>query len=174
MPFLGCCLFNAVSEYLHFQGVIHRDIKPGNLLIGTDDTCKIADFGTAILTHSGTIPAGDVKGTPAFMAPELFGDTTMPYEGFPVDIWALGVTLYILVVGIPPYLADNEIKLVEKITVRAVLCRESASHVLEPPSPSYASSPSSVLHPPRPVAAHSTTTCASRGTSTRTPTCGIC
>lgn len=104
-------------EYLHFQGVVHRDIKPSNILISSDGTAKLADFGAAALTSAdGTDYLTEVKGTPAFQPPEVFLlESGQRYSGFAVDIWAVGATLHCMVVGTPPYLAENELALVEKL-----------------------------------------------------------
>jgi [calcium/calmodulin-dependent protein kinase] kinase len=61
-------------EYLHFQNVVHQDLKPENLLLASDDTIKISDFGTAKVIVSSDGQNHRAMGTPAFMAPELFGD----------------------------------------------------------------------------------------------------
>jgi serine/threonine protein kinase/serine/threonine protein phosphatase PrpC len=103
-------------EYLHFQGVVHRDIKPSNILIASDGTAKLADFGASAITRDGTDLLTEVKGTPAFQPPEVFTlEGAAKYHGFAADIWALGATLHTMVVGIPPYMADNEFELVEKL-----------------------------------------------------------
>ncbi|CAF1055671.1 unnamed protein product [Didymodactylos carnosus] len=95
-------------EYLHTKSIIHNDIKPGNLLITVDHTLKITDFGTAeeldIFSLDDTIKRS--PGTPAFQCPEIAnGDET--YNGYCIDIWACGVTLYNLVTGLLPFEADN-------------------------------------------------------------------
>ncbi|KAL0585339.1 hypothetical protein ABG067_004871 [Albugo candida] len=100
--------------YLHYHNIIHFDIKPENILITSGGMAKIADFGTArmILHESDTL--SDAKGTPAFMAPEMF-NIGATYRGPSVDVWSLGATLYMMVIGRPPWLADNEIKLAERV-----------------------------------------------------------
>jgi len=106
-------------DYLHFQGVIHRDIKPANILLTKDGTAKLGDFGSATVVDpaEGTIVGTDIQGTPAFMAPELFEDFEpgAGYNGFAVDIWAAGVTLYTMVVGVPPFMANTELDMVKKL-----------------------------------------------------------
>lgn len=98
-------------EYLHFQRVIHRDLKPSNILINGQGVAKIADFGVSTITTEDSLT--EVQGTPAFMAPELFEEGA--YEGAPADMYALGATLYCLVVGKPPFMAPNEFLLVKKL-----------------------------------------------------------
>jgi [calcium/calmodulin-dependent protein kinase] kinase len=101
-------------EYLHFQRVIHRDLKPSNILVSKDGAAKIGDFGVSCLLKDDTELLTDVAGTPAFMSPELFADHPH-YDGHAADIWALGATLYCLVVGHPPYMANSERELVAKL-----------------------------------------------------------
>lgn len=107
------CILRGI-DYLHFQKVIHRDIKPENLLVTTHDVVKIADFGAAEMFRHESETFNDAKGTPAFMAPELFDDD-VSYVGPAVDIWSLGATLFMMVTGHPPWNADNEIELSNKI-----------------------------------------------------------
>ena len=105
-------------EYLHFQGIVHRDIKPSNILVAADGTCKLADFGTAAISRDGTDLLDEVRGTPAFQPPEVFDtidDSTNRYHGFLADVWALGATLHTMVVGVPPYMAANEVELIERL-----------------------------------------------------------
>ena len=116
-------------EYMHSQGVVHRDIKPENILLtnkGKNGRTKIADFGTAIIVKKGeelTVP----KGTPAFMAPELLSYETIKYTGTSADIWSLGATLYMLVVGNPPWVAQNEIELARKVKNDELIFPESTN-----------------------------------------------
>ncbi len=87
-------------QYSHQRGVVHRDIKPGNIMMTTDGQVKIADFGIARLENSSMTQVGTLIGTPSYMAPEQF-------RGEPVDlradIWSSGVMLYQLLTGEKPF-----------------------------------------------------------------------
>ncbi len=80
--------------HAHARGVVHRDVKPENLLIGADGALKVADFGLAVASDLERLTqSGAVVGTPAYMAPEmLYG--RKGEVGPPCDVWALGVLLY--------------------------------------------------------------------------------
>eukprot|EP00297_Palpitomonas_bilix_P007118 CAMPEP_0113908318 /NCGR_PEP_ID=MMETSP0780_2-20120614/26084_1 /TAXON_ID=652834 /ORGANISM="Palpitomonas bilix" /LENGTH=412 /DNA_ID=CAMNT_0000903711 /DNA_START=139 /DNA_END=1380 /DNA_ORIENTATION=- /assembly_acc=CAM_ASM_000599 len=95
-------------EHCHSKGVVHRDIKPGNLLIGTNDTLKIADFGSAEMLDkfddSGLCQRS--SGTPAFQAPEIAA-AEESFSGEKVDVWAAGVSLYMMVTGKVPFDGDS-------------------------------------------------------------------
>lgn len=111
---------------LHACGVIHRDIKPANVLLSEDGVPKISDFGCAYVRaepgsaddlSSATDPLlARTFGTPSFFAPELCRDASQgPPVTKAIDVWALGVTLYCLLFGHPPFWADTEYLLLECI-----------------------------------------------------------
>jgi serine/threonine-protein kinase len=85
----------------HAAGIVHRDVKPANILLRTDDDALLADFGIAQLAAaSGDTPTGLVLGTAEYLAPELIAGGDPGPEG---DLYSLGVTLYQLVAGAPPF-----------------------------------------------------------------------
>eukprot|EP00124_Ichthyophonus_hoferi_P002407 Ihof_evm2s163 gene=Ihof_evmTU2s163 len=98
--------------YSHSRGIAHRDLKPENILCVEEDTpypCKVADFGLSNVATAATTPALQTPvGTAQFMAPEVvdveFGDCLSYTKK--CDIWALGVIMYMLLVGYPPFMAD--------------------------------------------------------------------
>jgi len=94
----------AVS-YLHAHGFIHRDIKPENILLQSDGTVLLSDFSASAILHSDDYYFEDTKGTPAFFSPEECSGE--PFYGKPADIWALGVTLYVLIYGHLPYYKND-------------------------------------------------------------------
>lgn len=84
----------------HKQGLVHRDIKPDNMLLTMDGALKIADFGIAHMADLNLTQAGDILGTPYYMAPEQTLAETPVAE---TDIWALGVVLYYCLTGRRPF-----------------------------------------------------------------------
>lgn len=84
----------------HKQGLVHRDVKPDNMLLTLDGTLKIADFGIAHMADLNLTQAGDILGTPYYMAPEQTLAETPVAE---TDLWALGVVLYYCLTGRRPF-----------------------------------------------------------------------
>eukprot|EP00941_MAST-03F_sp_MAST-3F-sp1_P003053 g3053.t1 len=99
-------------HYLHSKRVTHRDMKPQNILICADGRLKLCDFGFARVMSKQTIVLTSIKGTPLYMAPELVLEK--PYD-HTADLWSLGVILYELFVGEPPFYTNSIYKLINLI-----------------------------------------------------------
>ncbi|CAD8082819.1 unnamed protein product [Paramecium sonneborni] len=87
---------------LHKAGIAHCDIKPENILIAADYNLKLCDFGFARLSNQNLRPVG---GTPGYTAPELYVNQAMNL--FKCDIFALGVVLFIIAMGFPPFQTND-------------------------------------------------------------------
>jgi eukaryotic-like serine/threonine-protein kinase len=95
-------------EAAHRAGVIHRDVKPGNVFLASDGAVKVLDFGIALAAGETALTTGDLIGTPAYLAPErVLGHRATPAA----DVYALGVVLYELVAGRRPFEAASDIEL---------------------------------------------------------------
>lgn len=101
-------------EVAHEQGVIHRDIKPQNLLLDREGNLKVLDFGVACLTErAGNVTkAGSVVGTPAYMAPEQLLEETVEARS---DLYAVGVVLYECLTGQLPFQAATAVALIARV-----------------------------------------------------------
>lgn len=111
-------------NYLHSQNIIHRDMKPQNVLVGANDTIKLCDFGFARVMSNQTTVLTSIKGTPLYMAPELVQER--PYD-CSADLWSLGVICYELVVGQPPFFTNSLISLIHLIVENPVTYPENMS-----------------------------------------------
>ncbi len=100
----------------HQAGIVHRDIKPGNVLLADDGTAKITDFGISHAVGDVTVTAtGILAGTPAYLAPEVAQGNS---AGFPSDVFSLGSTLYAALEGTPPFgLHDNAIAQLHQVAL---------------------------------------------------------
>lgn len=90
--------------YAHAQGVVHRDVKPSNILINDDGRIKISDFGIAHLDSSSLTQVGEIMGSPGYMSPEQF---TGDEPDARTDIYAAGVIAYELLAGRKPFTGSN-------------------------------------------------------------------
>ncbi|KAI7860789.1 kinase-like domain-containing protein [Circinella umbellata] len=103
-------------EYLHNNEIAHRDIKPDNLLLTKDGELKIVDFGVSEMFHKGDDGMKKSAGSPAFMAPELCIPSHGEVSGKAADIWSMGITLYCLIYGRPPFMSHNIVELMSMIS----------------------------------------------------------
>ncbi len=107
----------------HVQGLVHRDIKPGNILIesGTNPKLKITDFGLARAVDDASMTrTGVISGTPMYMAPEQALGQTLDHRA---DLFSLGSVLYQMACGRPPFRAPNTLAMLKRViedTPRAI------------------------------------------------------
>uniref|UniRef100_A0A3B3ZL99 Protein kinase domain-containing protein n=1 Tax=Periophthalmus magnuspinnatus TaxID=409849 RepID=A0A3B3ZL99_9GOBI len=113
-------------EYLHYQRIIHRDVKPSNLLVGEDGHIKIADFGVSNQFEGTDALLTSTVGTPAFLAPEALSETRKNFSGKALDVWAMGITLYCFVFGVCPFMDERILSLHQKIKTQPVELPENA------------------------------------------------
>ena len=102
-------------DYAHEQGVTHRDIKPGNIMVTEDGHAKIADFGIAKLNLAHFTLPGRLLGTPAYMAPEQLSGEVVDGRA---DLFSLGVILYAMVTGHSPFQGDSATTVCFKVANR--------------------------------------------------------
>jgi serine/threonine protein kinase len=102
-------------DYAHANSVIHRDVKPGNVLVTKEGAVKVADFGFSRLLASANIRltmANRVVGTPQYMSPEQIEGNNVSYT---TDVFSLGIVLYLLVTGMEPFGGDGAMTVMHNI-----------------------------------------------------------
>ncbi|MGH9225415.1 MAG: serine/threonine-protein kinase [Acidimicrobiales bacterium] len=134
----ACGVLGALAD-AHRAGIVHRDVKPGNILLAADGTAKIADFGIAKSihpadgNHSGghvdLTATGQLLGTPAYLAPErLEGKPATPTS----DLWALGVVLYEALAGAKPFAGRGALDVAQAIVTGSYVPLSSRRPDLDP------------------------------------------
>jgi fused-like protein len=114
----------AALHYLHSHRIIHRDMKPQNILIGANGLVKLCDFGFARAMSSNTQVLTSIKGTPLYMSPELVKE--QPYD-HTSDLWSLGIILYELATGQPPFYTNSIYSLINHIVKDPVVYPDTMS-----------------------------------------------
>ncbi|KAI5680820.1 hypothetical protein M9H77_02047 [Catharanthus roseus] len=112
-------LIDAVA-HCHSRGVYHRDLKPENLLLDSQGSLKVSDFGLSALPQQGVDLLHTTCGTPNYVAPEVLSGRG--YDGAAADVWSCGVILYVLLAGYLPFDETDLSTLYEKINVAEFSC----------------------------------------------------
>jgi len=99
----------SIFEYCHSKNIIYRDLKPENILLNTDGYLKLTDFGFAKIIEYRTYT---LCGTPEYIAPEVLLNKG---HGKPVDWWCLGILIYEMIVGYPPFVDEDPMGIYQKI-----------------------------------------------------------
>ncbi|CEM00893.1 unnamed protein product [Vitrella brassicaformis CCMP3155] len=111
-------------HYLHRNRIIHRDLKPQNILVGANRVVKVCDFGFARALSDQTHCLHSIKGTPLYMAPELVQEKSYDVKA---DLWSLGVIVYELYVGKPPFYTQSLYSLIHMIVQNPVTYPQTMS-----------------------------------------------
>lgn len=126
-----CAQLLLAVEHVHAHGVVHRDIKLENILVADDGSLKLTDFGFATHVDSMTHANGmsgrcwTLCGTPLYMSPEM---ALQKGHGKPTDYWSLGVVLFELMAGDPPFNGDDDLSIYTRIIESKVVYPKQMSH----------------------------------------------
>lgn len=114
-------------EFLHNNGVLHRDIKPQNILLAQDNRALICDFGVSKLLESpdASDMVRQTEGTFHFMAPEACDAEVEEFSGKAADVWALGITMYCMMFKCVPFLGETEFNIMEAIRTKPLVYPDS-------------------------------------------------
>lgn len=115
-------------EYAHSRGVVHRDVKPANLMITAEQHLKVADFGVARLDSSSLTQTGSMIGTPSYMSPEQFCGTLVDGRS---DVFSAGIVLYQLLTGERPF-SGSATMVMQQILNQTPLPPSSLNPTLDP------------------------------------------
>ena len=119
-------------DYAHQQQIVHRDIKPGNIIYNTEtDKLKVTDFGIARLVDDSNTKTGDILGSPIYLSPELLRGHKATGA---TDIYSLGVSFYQLLTGQPPFSGDS----IANVTYQIVNAKFKSVRSIRPELPSSA------------------------------------
>ena len=99
-------------NFAHNLGVVHRDVKPGNIMLTVDNDVRVIDFGVAIVNDSDLSAIKGVAGSPAYMAPEQIRGESITHSS---DLYSLGIVAYRLLTGHLPFRADSIVELLDRI-----------------------------------------------------------
>lgn len=130
-------LFSAV-EFIHSHKIVHRDVKPENILLDANLNIKVSDFGFAIFLEDDAPRLRDLCGTPSYLAPETLKAAMYEDEegyGKEVDIWACGVVMYTLLVGFPPFYHRQQMRMLRMIMAGQYAMDEAQEWAHIPESP---------------------------------------
>ncbi|MBU1425213.1 MAG: protein kinase [Gammaproteobacteria bacterium] len=122
---IACLILDAL-EYAHQQGVMHLDIKPGNIMIGRRGQPMLMDFGIARLMKEQSEDSQEVIGSPQYMAPECIANGTIDAGA---DLYSVGMVLYEMVTGVPAFAGDNAFNVMNRVVHEPVV--PPSAHVPE-------------------------------------------